>query len=380
MGVFRPLTDFLQSNQPAGLDAAQPRTHTFRIKQEQRRLSGLLVRVTFNLSTISSATAPDWAAGLVRRLRLKINDFKGPRNVVDLTGPQALSWARWLTGREDRDNLNWYAGNVPGGAGGAQFTGNVAMNFVLPLAHPWFGEPWGNALSIPLSQTFLREDPILEVDIGTPATDIGTAAAITGNVLVQARGYYDNVPEDFAYIAWELRTDEFPWTGSGRLFYEFPSSGWLAQFMLTNYVGAAAATTHAPILAPSGIYQVEYGRNIIDRANDEFLIADNDRSRNAAPSLPGAMFVGGTTPPTSTAALRNIPNEVILDYLAGRPGSDAFSPASIWELNPAALQGDKMRVVYNDVNTGLTNPRTRITHFRFLATEQELLFLTRASS
>ncbi|MFN0066290.1 MAG: hypothetical protein ACKVYV_01515, partial [Limisphaerales bacterium] len=105
------MTDFLQSSQPSGLDATQPRTHTFRIKQEQRRLSGLLVRVTFNLSTISSAQAPDWCAGMVRRLRLKVNDFKGPRNVIDLTGPQALSWARWMSGTEDRDNLNCFAAN-----------------------------------------------------------------------------------------------------------------------------------------------------------------------------------------------------------------------------------------------------------------------------
>lgn len=362
--IFRRKKDILlplTAPAPTGA-AAAAQTITFRIKQEQRRLEGFILSLQLtNNAAIPTGAAWGGMAGVVKEIRVKVQDALGSRNAVQVSGIGCLSWVKNQLGRLDRNTQTGYAtAALPAFA-----TENVStINYFVPLRHPIVSEPFGNYLALPLSSKFLGDDVIVEVDLW----DIGAAA---GTVFLansptwpanaaSLQTLVREVPEEFGYIPSELRSDMFAPSAVANATYEFTSNGYLTSALVQGLSASAFGNglTRASILATGGNLQFQYGRDIWLKDNEAFSNALNDLSADNYPSATTATITG------SALTNRNMPNEIMIDFLADLPQTDAFSVGSIPNLYTAALGGDKARLVFNDF--AAVGRAAHITMHRFL--------------
>lgn len=330
--------------QPSGT-AAQ--TITFRVKQEQRRLEGFLLQIDFTTNAVGAATGAGWAgyAGIVKEIRVKVQDPIGSRNVIQISGAACVGWTKQNLGFIDRVSQGIFGTSAfPSQAAAATTT----ATWYVPIRHPLVGEPFGNFLSLPLSAQYLGDDVIIEVDLN----DIGvTGSAVvfsTNNPAYTANGcsiqtLVREVPESFLYIPSELRTDNFIPTATANATYEFTSNGYLTQCLIQGYSAAAFAptVTRASLLAAGGNLRFEYGREVWSRDNESYNIALNDLSMLSYPQQVLATIAA------SALNTRNV-SDLFIDFLSDLPGTAAFSAASVANLYTSALGGDKARLVFND--------------------------------
>lgn len=338
---------------PSGTISSFAASQTFsaRIKQEKRRLEALLISVTQTAHGASqpSAMVGDGAIGLIKAIRLRVNDVLGSRNLIEVSGPGLLSFNRNNFGTIDRYSWQCYHGYYVA----AQNLATV-MNFYVPIRHPLIAEPYGNLLSLPLSSNFLKDDPILEIETNPLASVYTTTGTPTGTI--QVFSVLREVPDTVPYIPSELRTDTLnAGTSAVKQTYEFSSVGFLTQFLVQGY----SAQTYAPSvtrispLSSGGLLSVEYGRNAIRKFNDNAIYALNDLSQE--------QWLASAN---DNMTIRALTGEYFIDFLTDHPTADAFSPMSLVNLNTEALNGDKCRLV---IDTMVANSQARITYHKLLA-------------
>lgn len=356
--IFRRKKDIISPiSQPTGT-AAQ--TITFRIKQEARRLDGVIFSLAFTPNA-TAATGAAWGgyAGIVKEIRVKVQDVLGSRNAVQVSGIGLLSWVRNQIGRVDRFTQQSYAST---GFTNAASEATSYVNFFVPMRHPLVEEPFGNYLSLPLSSKFLGDDVIVEVDLW----DIGAAGTVfTANPptypasAAQLLTLVREVDESYGYVPSELRTDTFAPTSISNAAYEFTSNGYLTSALIQGLSAAALgnAVTRASTLSAGGNCRFEYGREIWQRSNDVLDVALADLSAESYPSATAGVIA------SSTLFARNWQNELMFDFFADLPGNSAFSIASVPNLYTQALGGDKGRFVFNDF---VASRSAMITQHRFL--------------
>lgn len=338
----------LPTAQPSGT-AAQ--TLTFRIKQEQRRLDGFIFRLNLTPNAVA-ATGAAWGGygGIVKEIRVRVNDVIGTRNAVQVSGTGILSWVRENLGFLDRDTQSVY-----GSAGFPLVASTATINtsWYVPLRHPLVDEPYGNYLSLPLSQKYLGDDVIVEVDLwdiaaaGTvfTATPPTYTAGTSASILTLVR----EVPESWGYIPSELRTDTWIPSVVSNAAYEFTSNGYLTSALFQGFSGSTYgnAITRKAMVAAGGQMRFEYGREILMREDESFNQVLNDLSKQTYPSQVLANIAA------SNLKDRFFTGENMFDFLADLPSNGAFSVASVPNLYTSALGGDKARVILNDASASM---------------------------
>lgn len=358
---------------PAGTGA---QTIRFIVKQERRRLEGFTFRLTM-LCAATAATGAAWGGypGIVKEIRLVVNDGPGgggQRNVVQVTGPACLSYCRQIGLNLDRNTQALYgAGGFPSGA-----TTEVTMFFYVPLRHPGFQEPFGNVLSFPLSSTYSANDATIEIDLydiaasGTVFLANPPTYATTNPALVQT--HLVEIPDSFPYIRSEFRTDTgFASNATANVPYEFTSGGFLTGFLLQGFSAALGnAVTRAGLVNINGQMRIEYGREVLMRTDEPFQTALNDIScvhvyPNFGSAVAASSQLDNRMFPWNSTFIRPHNGETFFDFLTDMPGMDAFSLASLPDLNPDSLGGDKFRLVFNDL-ASTTRPM-HITYHKLLS-------------
>lgn len=372
MALFSARKDIvLPQTNPSGSSA---QTIRFLIKQEKRRLEAFTFKL--RLTTLASAiTGAAWGglAAVVKEIRLVINDGPaggGQRNVVQVTGIGCLSFVRQLGANIDRQTQVGYASS------GFPVSTTVELSFYVPLRHIGFAEPLGNVLSVPLSSKFMATDAYVEVDLN----DIGTAATPSGPVfstnaptyastqpaLVQT--HLREVDEMFPYIRSEFRTDTgFSSNATANVPYEFTSGGFLTGFLVQGFDQAlAAGAVRSRLLSSGGQFRVEYGREVLMKTDEAFCQALNDVSiPEVYPDVAAAIVT------SATLQNRMFTGESFFDFLTDLPNGDAFSLASVPDLNTDALGGDKFRLVFNDLASA-SRP-VHITYHKLLSSRDAIL-------
>jgi hypothetical protein len=363
--LYRGLADFYEPFAAPSGPASQTAAHTvkFRLKQETKRahMLAFTVRVTSNAAAMTGAAWGGFAA-IVKEIRVRINDVLGSRNCVAVSGIGALSYWRQVNGGLDSLTVDAY------GSAGFAVSTTYEITYVIPLRQPQIAEPYGNILSLPLSQNWLREDPIVEVDfhdIGAAGTVFTTnPPAYTSTNTFELAVYYHNVPETTPYIPSELRSDTFAPTSVSGPAYEFPSSGWLTGFLVQGLSGDFGnAVTRSTTFSSEGQLRLEYGRDIIRRQKPRHQRVLNETSMNNFPSLAASNIA------SSFLTSRQWPHELMFDFLNDGPGTAPFSINSVLGLDTQLMGGDKLRFILNDAAS--TSIRAHITHHRLLPRKPE---------
>lgn len=350
--LYPCITDLL-SFTPSGTIAnfAAGQTFTARIKQERKRLEAIMVVLTVATHGAGqpTATVGDGAPGLVKSIRLRATDVLGTRDIINVSGPALLSFVKNNFGHLDRNTMQWYrtyAADIQDSA--------ATICFYIPVRHPMFAEPYGHLLSLPLSSSFVKDDPILEIETNTLASVFTTTGNPAGTI--SALAILRDIPDSVPYIPSELRTETLNnGAAAAKQTYEFPTVGFLTQVLLQGYSAQtyAPAVTRISNLTAGGLVSVEYGRNTIRKFNDAFIEGLNDLSQF---NIKGAA--------ADNLTLRCLAGEYFIDFLTDHPSADAFSVASVLNLNTEALNGDKCRLV---IDTMVANHQARITTHRLLA-------------
>lgn len=355
--LYPSITDTLTFTPSNSVAFGAASTISARLKQEPRRLEAILVAVT---ATTGAATAAncDGAAGLLKEVRLRVTDILGTRNAVQVAGPALLSWNRQNFGTLDRYSWQAYAA---GAAGTIPAATAVTTVYLIPIRHPIIGEPFGNALSLPLSQKYLKDDPILELDFYAAAT-VFSAGAVAANYTVEAMGIYREVPESYPYIPTELRTDRFNPGSATKQTFDLAGGGYLTSVLIQGYSSGTYgnAVTRVGLVSAGGLLTLDYGRISKRKGSELLLRALNDYTQEQ-------VRLSGTTAPAGDQMERRTFDEVFLDFLSDFPGLDAFSANSILNLNTQALGGDKCRLVFNDFANAAYE--ARITTHKLLPTD-----------
>lgn len=376
MALFPARKDIvLPQTQPSGT-AAQ--TIRFLVKQEKRRLEA----VTFKLRLTTPATAPTGAAwgglaGVVKEIRIVINDGPaggGQRNVVQVSGIGCLSYVRQLGANIDRQTQIGYA------SAGFPTSTTVEMSFYVPLRHLGIAEPLANVLSLPLSSKFMATDVYVEVDL----QDIAAAASGSGPLFIAnpptyaasnpalVQTHLREVDENFAYIRSEFRTDTgFSTNAIANVPYEFTSGGFLTGFLVQGFNATVNnAATRSTLLSTGGQFRVEYGREVLMKTDEAFQQALNDLSVPEVYPANAAAVVA-----SATLQNRMFVGETFFDWLSDLPNGDAFSLASVPDLNTDALGGDKFRLVFNDLAASTTP--VHITYHKLLSSRDSIMTVLR---
>lgn len=372
MALFAARKDIvLPQTAPSGTSA---QTIRFLVKQEKRRLEAVTFKL--RLTTASSAiTGAAWGglAGVVKEIRIVINDGPaggGQRNVVQVTGIGALSFVRQLGGNIDRQTQIGYASS------GFPTSTTVELSYYVPIRHLGIAEPLANVLSLPLSSKFMATDVYVEVDLwdiaasGTVFTTNPPSYASTSPALVQT--HLREVDEAFPYVRSELRTDTgFSTNATANVPYEFTSGGFLTGFLVQGFSAALTNTvTRSTLLSTGGQFRIEYGREVLMKTDEAFQQALNDLSvPEVYPSNAAAIIT------SATLQNRMFDGESFFDMLTDLPNGDAFSLASVPDLNTDALGGDKFRLVFNDLAS--SSRPVHVTYHKLLSSRDAILGIVR---
>lgn len=370
MSLFPSRKDIvLPQTNPTGTNA---QTIRFLVKQERRRLAAL----TFKLRLTTAATAITGAAwgglaSVVKEIRVVINDGPaggGQRNVVQVSGIGLLSFIRQIGVNLDRQTQVGYASSP----GSIPLSTTVDLSFFIPLRNPMFQEPLGNVLSLPLSSKFMATDTYVEVDLwdigaaGTVFTTNPPSYASTQPALLQT--HLQEVDEAFPYLRSEFRTDTgFSTNAIANVPYEFTSGGFITGFLVQGFSANLTNTvTRSTLLSSGGQFRLEYGREVLMKTDEAFQQALNDVSVPLVyPDNAAAIATGGVL------NSRMFTGESFFDFMTDMPNTDAFSLASVPDLNTDALGGDKFRLVFNDLGSS-TRP-VHITYHKLLSSRDQIL-------
>ena len=308
-------------------------TLSYRIRQENRRLEYILFHFRETTGGVAPTGNGDGLGGRVKEVRLRVNDVKNSRNMIQARGPALLSFARNNVERLDRETQRGYAG------GNISASASIWTTIPIFLRHPLVNEPFGNQLSLPLGKK-LKDEPVLEIDLRADS-EVFSANVPTGLVAALTFGYRD-VPEDVPYIPSELRTDTFDVASVGKATFEMGSVGILTQMLIQGYSAKTYANniTRTILADFPNLISVEYGRTLARRNIFHGIQALNDYSIDTYPN--------DGTAGSAQLFQRNMQGESFYDFFADLPIQDGWSINSAFNLDPYALGGDKFKVIWND--------------------------------
>lgn len=325
-------------------------TLTQKIVMQPRRLAGVRLLLSVPVTT-APTTGHSGVAGLVKEIRLRVNDgISGMRNAVQIKGPALLSFLRQCGVRLDRNTIAGFQYDPAGTALGlATVPTTYKMSFYIPCVDPRLGERAVPVMSIPLNR--LSEDAQVEVDLGVATTDIG-ASCVTSAPTLYVQAVYREGGNNTVYIPSELITATKTWSASQKDTYEFAQTGFLTGVMLSNFT---SAPVRAAAISAGGSYTLKYGTDDRIQTNDDLLIAENDMDSVSYPANP---LTGG-----SQLAYRNMPNEVFFDLLKDSTTGEAFNISSALDLRVRTMLGEKCSVIFDQA---VANAITWFTTHRLL--------------
>lgn len=381
MALFASRKDIvLPQTAPSGTSS---QTIRFLVKQEKRRLEAITFKLRLTMAA-AAATGAAWGglAGVVKEIRIVINDGPaggGQRNVVQVSGIGALSYVRQIGANIDRQTQVGYA--TTGFPLGTSTT--LELSYFIPIRHLGIAEPLANVLSLPLSSKFMATDVYVEVDLwdiaanGTVFTANPPTFANQSPALVQT--HLREVDEAFPYIRSELRTDTgFSTNATANVPYEFTSGGFLTGFLVQGFSAALGnAVTRSTLLSSGGQFRLEYGREVLMKSDEAFQQALNDISIPEVYPDSGLAITSTSTASVPDGRLQNrmFTGESFFDFLSDLPNGDAFSLASVPDLNTDALGGDKFRIVFNDLAS--SSRPMHITYHKLLSSRDAILGVVR---
>lgn len=370
MALFAARKDIvLPQTAPSGTSS---QTIRFLVKQEKRRLEAITFKLRLTMAA-SAATGAAWGGlcGAVKEIRVVINDGPaggGQRNVVQVSGIGCLSYVRQLGANIDRQTQVAYGSS--GFPAGTSTT--LELSYYVPIRHLGIAEPLANVLSLPLSSKFMATDVYVEVDLwdiaagGTVFTANPPTYATTNPALIQT--HLREVDEAFPYIRSEFRTDTgFSTNATANVPYEFTSGGFLTGFLIQGFSAALGnAATRSTLLSSGGQFRLEYGREVLMKSDEAFQQALNDLSvPEVYPDNESAVIA------SATLDNRMFSGESFFDFLSDLPNGDAFSLASVPDLNTDALGGDKFRIVFNDLAS--SSRPVHVTYHKLLSSRDAIL-------
>ena len=320
-----------------------------KIVKQSRRLAGVRLSFTVVVGTAPTAASIAGVLGLIREVRLRVNDFgQGLRNAVQIKAPALASWVRYTQNKLDRFTQDSYVGNVTSFA-----TGTYKFQLFIPCYDIRLGEKAVNLMSIPLNT--LKEDASVEVDVGT-ATDIGTSTVITGNVTMKVQPIYRAEPSlAFPYIPSELATTQITWTAAQKDKFEFQQDGWLTGFLCTNFT---AATTRGAVLTSGGQYRLKYGDDERFVFDDDLITEEQDMCSDSYPNSAQVLL-----------SYRNIQNEFFFDFLKDQTTGEAFGIQTAWDLRTETMLGKRAQLIFDQI--GAANYITWLTTHRLMPFKPE---------
>jgi hypothetical protein len=277
--------------------------------------------------------------------------------VVKCSGPALLSYAANNDIFIDRNTQIGYAGT------GFPASTAVSMVFPIALAHPKLPEPLLYQMGIPWSSNFLNVDPVLYVDLAAVAAGANnvfvTNGCTWGTNALELLAIYAEVPESVPYLPWQLDTSVWQPTQTSKVPYVWSGIGVLLQSLWQTYTDGNLQARVSP-LATGGTMKLEYGTTNYGDLSFSWAQYLNDQSRPTYPDSVSAVIA------SSYLFERNIGGEFIYDFISNRVGVDLFGPAAAFNLDQSALQGDTMRLVFNDAaSTAYVN---KVTNLRLLPT------------
>lgn len=349
--IARGITDFTT----LGTAQTQSAKLSMTIKQQRRRLEGLLIQVTGPAITATLTTPATESFGrMLKRVRVKVNDVAGSRFVADVEGVAILD--EWL---QMGGALPWPSVVSYGNTGASLSAFTPRIIYPLFFRHPQLEEPSGNLTSIPLYE--LREDLQVEVELGTNAEV--AAANFTHATTVRVKPIYrDTVGGD--YIPSEIiSSDRDSLPASSQHGIEIPSNGLLTSVLVQTY-SSTAKTTRQSLVSSSGDPDVSlyYGRELIRRENP-ILLQDSMALTTASP-----IVCSGTA-----VTLATIDHSFLIDLMDDLPLIGAFSARSGLNLTSIRAGGDTCRLLISSTNS--TSPCVRMTTRKFLGGPVDLIQL-----
>ena len=324
-----------------------------RIPRQRRRLEGMMLTVTFTNAAAMTGAAADSYAGGVKEIRLNINDARGKRNMIQVNGPALLSLIQNEGVQLDRYAIYGYGQALTHAAS------NYVVNFFIPCAHPQIAEPFKALTSLPLSSDFLADDPELQIDFRS-TTAGGEWATTNGPTAIACKltAILRDAPDTLPYLPSEIVTDRFVATATSQARYDVANSGFLTGLLIQGYSATTYDDTITRVdpVSAGGRLRLDYGQEIFKETYPEALIGLNDMSRACA-VIKGAVSI--------ETDKRLFTGEYFFDFLTEAAGQDNFSIYSALNLNPQALGGDRLKLIFNDLASA--SYLVQITHHKLLA-------------
>lgn len=345
---------------------ASKQTVSLRIPQARRRLEGIIVEPIILTAGTAPTVTSDGMANIFSEVRLKVNDVLGARNAIQCPSTCLLNFNQGMSGFTTRHNM---FGERPVTA-----AKNYRLQIPVMLRHTALEEPIGNIMGIPLDQ--LNEDITLELDIDTNAS---TASANPSVSIPAIRGtiLYRDVDPLVKYLPTELLTKKIITPGTGKNEYELPSSGFLSALMLDQY--STFATTRALLYtANDNEYQITLGSNKVFGVFPTIMDGLLDNQVGIIPSATpffGPVAAVDTTGTDVSFSGRFLGN-YLFDFLFDNTKGGACSPASLLNVNPIPLGGDK--VTFTATNQSAAGSILFTTHKFMTRTASDLAVLVGA--
>lgn len=332
------------------------------ITETLKRVNGRrLAKVQLQLVITNGGTAPAYQSGydvtgLISEVRIKASDYAGGslRSVRRLSGADIVFWNREMELFPDRD----LAGLIL--QTGATST-TYAPSFNIHLSNPGLDELVRHRTALPLNApsslgqregiAYVSEEPVIEIDV----TDLDVVYA-SNLPTVELHAVFHEVEMDLGepYVADELVSGDFTWSGSGRASaYEFAQNGWLLNTLMQWKV--SGTRSDAILSTSSDYFSFTLGKVDQEAWTVRSLRAFNEEGRYTAP----AVIAGATTLPS----VNNPAGVVMRDFLFNTPGSGGWSPISVPSLY-SANAGDRVMIqptsLVASVTTRFTNHRAFI--------------------
>lgn len=322
------------------------------IKQQKRRLEGLILQLTFAGGTATTPTSESYAK-LLKRVRVKVNDVAGSRFVVDVEGVAILDEWLMLGGQLPWQTL-YAMGNTAGGS-----VGTVVLTYPVFFRHPQLQEPGGNLTSIPLYD--LREDLSVDVELGANTDIAASGVTISSTTIRLAPLYRETIGGEYIPGEW-ISSDRDSLPASSRVEVELPSNGLLTSVLVQNYTAAAKLVRGTLITAGENDVSLYYGRDQIRKFHPDIGHAASFLTSQQIPAMTYAAL-----------GVSALSHSFLIDLLDDLPMTDAFSAGSALNLTSIRAGGDTARLAIS--LTSATAPCVRLTTRKWLGGPIDKLIL-----
>lgn len=354
MSLFAKKVEFVEVRQTSGaaitnLSASSVTPCQLRIERQDRRLEKIVLNITGTLATPTTAAARDALEGILKDIRLKVNDAAGSdRLALKANSTTLINRARFLNGDIDRYTRTYY---------GTKAAGAFEINVPIYFRHPLLTEAVGHKTSLALDARFMGADPILEIDLAdfnSIGLTVGTSTFLPGGLTILAAMHYRQVPSDVPYIPTQFFTNEI-WgnTAAGEQYWTFPEDGHLAGFMMEEFTSSTARGAALSNTGVRGEWQFQYNGTERQSWTTKLQEADNDCwARNGV-----------------TSVVSNPSFTTDIDFLHDTEQGEAMSPGSTYNMY-IANAGQRARLYTNNL---VASASVKVSTYKFLTTNLQQL-------